>query len=64
MGPVGDGLIAEDYRKSGGPNGIRELVGQDLPFEIRGVAIRHQRTRPQRDSNPCFQSATRFHNGR
>ena len=27
--------------ESGGPNGIRAVVGQDLTFEIRGVAIRH-----------------------
>jgi hypothetical protein len=27
--------------RAGGPNGIRALVGQDLTFPIRGVAIRH-----------------------
>jgi len=25
----------------GGPNGIRAVVGLDLAFSIRGVAIRH-----------------------
>ena len=32
--------------RAGGPNGIRAVVGLDLTFSIRGVAIRHKRTPP------------------
>jgi len=28
------------FNSYGGPNGIRTVVGQDLAFEIRGVALR------------------------
>jgi hypothetical protein len=41
-GTYGGLLVADTCPTShGGPNGIRAVVGQDLPFEIRGVAIRH-----------------------
>ena len=30
-----------DTKHGGGRNGIRAVVGQDLTFAIRGVAIRH-----------------------
>jgi len=37
------GLLVGDTcpTSNGGPNGIRALVGLDLTFSIRGVAIRH-----------------------
>ena len=51
---VREGLVEVSRRRSprkrrryvsdapnGGPNGIRALVGLDLTFSVRGVAIRH-----------------------
>jgi hypothetical protein len=41
-GTSGGLLVADTCPTShGGPNGIRAVVGQDLSFTIRGMAIRH-----------------------